>query len=162
MSACLVALVILGVLSIFSAKYRPWAREAMDCVARRLVLRPCRTGFNEKVKAKVTSKLMRRSPGLARVAHRHFEAISWVFTISLFVSLAYSGYSVYNLAVHGTCDPANPDQCVFNPGLPACGSPACTGENHCFCGGVEVHCNEQVYDDCGGDCSCVCSALGAG
>jgi hypothetical protein len=127
MSACLVALVVLGIMSIFSASYRSWAREALDCVARRLVLRPCRTGFNEKVKARVTSKLMGRSRRAARFAHRHFEAISWVFTIMLFVSLGYSAYGAYNLLTVGTCDPANPDQCVFNPDLPHCGNPECTG-----------------------------------
>ena len=157
MSACLVALVVLGIMSIFSAKYRSWAREALDCVLRRLVLRPCRTGFNEKVKAKVTSKLMGKSPRAARFAHRHFEAVSWVFTIMLFVSIGYSAYGAYNLLTVGTCDPAHPDQCVFNPELPHCANPECTGADHCFCDGVEVGCTEQIYIDCEGDCACVCS-----
>jgi thiol-disulfide isomerase/thioredoxin len=30
--------------------------------------------------------------------------------------MAYSAYGLYNLAVLGTCDPANPQDCVFNPG----------------------------------------------
>lgn len=157
MSACLAALFVLGILSIFSARYRSWAREALDCVARRLVLRPCRTGFNEKVKAKVTSSLMKRSRKLARFVHRYFEPISWAFTAMLFISLAYSAYGVFNLATAGTCDPANPDSCVFNPQLPSCGDPACTGVGHCFCDGVEVHCTEQIFKDCEGDCACVCS-----
>lgn len=126
MSACLVALVILGILSIFSAKYRYWAREALDCVARRLTLRPCRTGFNEKVKAKVTSKLMEKSQRAARFTHRHFEAVSWVFTAVLFVSLAYSVYGAYNIVTVGSCDPIHPDQCIFNPDLPHCENPECT------------------------------------
>ena len=87
MSICLVALAALAVLSIFSAKYRSWAREAFDCVARRITLRPCRTGFNEKVKAIITSRLMNRHMGLARFTHKHFESISWVFTVVMFVSL---------------------------------------------------------------------------
>jgi hypothetical protein len=156
MSACIVALIVLGVMSIFSAKYRSWAREAFDCVARRLVLRPCRTGFNEKVRAKVTSKLMKKSPGIARIAHKHFEVFSWAFTIMLLASLAYSVYGFYNIATIGTCDPANPDQCIFNPDLPACGNPGCTGEDHCFCDGIEVGCKEQIFIDCDGDCACVC------
>ncbi len=157
MSACLIALLVLGVMSLFSAKYRPWAREALDCVARRLVLRPCRTGFNDKVRAKVTSKLMKRSARLARLSHRHFEAVSWMFTIMLFVSLGYSAYGAYNLVTVGTCDPANPDQCIFNPDLPACGDPECVGEAHCICDGSEVHCNDPLFIECNGDCSCVCS-----
>ncbi len=116
MSACIVALVILGFLGIFSAKYRAWAREAFDCVARRVTLRPCRTGFNEKVKATVTSSLMKRSPRVARFTHRHFEVISWLFSVSMILSMGYTAYGLYNLATVGTCDPAHPEQCVFNPG----------------------------------------------
>jgi hypothetical protein len=159
MSACLVALVVLGIMSIFSAKYRSWAREALDCVTRRLTLRPCRTGFNEKVRAKLKSKLIARSERAARLVHRHFEAISWVFTLMLFISLAFSAYSVYNLAVFGTCDPAHPDQCIFNPDLPHCSNPDCTGEDHCFCGDIEVPCDDPVFLECSGDCDCVCSAI---
>ncbi|RLI97409.1 MAG: hypothetical protein DRO99_03035 [Candidatus Aenigmatarchaeota archaeon] len=115
MSACLIALVILAFMSVFSAKYRRWAREAFNCVARRVTLRPCNTTFNQKVKAKVTSRLMRRSMRFARFTYRHFEGISWVFTIVMFVSLAYTAYGFYNLAVLGTCDPITGD-CIFNPG----------------------------------------------
>ncbi len=114
MSACLIALFVLAVMGIFSARYRRWAKEAFDCVARRITLRPCDTGFNEAVKAKVTSKLMKKHFGLARFTHRHFELISWVFTIILFISLAYSAYGAYNLVVYGTCDPVT-GECVFNP-----------------------------------------------
>ncbi len=157
MSACIAALLVLGFLSIFSAKYRSWTREAFDCVTRRLTLRPCRTGFNDKVRAKVTSKLMKRSPKAAKVAHKHFEAISWMFTVIMFVSLAYTAYGAYNLALYGTCDPANPDSCVFNPDLPECGDPTCTALDHCLCNGVEVHCEEPIFEACNGDCTCVCS-----
>lgn len=115
MSACLVALFVLAVMGIFSARYRKWAKEAFDCVARRVTLRPCRTGFNEAVKAKVTSKLMARHPGFARFTHRHFELISWAFTALLFISLAYTVYSGYNIMAYGTCDPVS-GMCAFSPG----------------------------------------------
>ena len=115
MSMCLVALLVLAILSLFSAKYRSWAKEALDCVTRRLTLRPCRTGFDEKVRATITSALMKRHMGLARFAQKNFEAISWLFTIVMFVSLAYTAYGLYNLATVGTCDPIS-GNCVFNPG----------------------------------------------
>jgi len=150
-------MVVLGILSIFSARYRYWAKEAFFCVGRRITMRPCDTGFDQKVKSKVTSALMKRHTGLARAVHKHFEAISWVFTISLFVSLFYTGYSVYNLASYGTCDPQHPDQCVFNPDLPQCGNPDCDPSTHCWCNGVEVHCDDPLFIECDGDCSCVCS-----
>jgi len=112
---CLVALVVLAVLSIFSARYRRWAREAFDCVGRRITLRPCISSFNENVRAIITSSLMKRHMGLARFTHRHFEAISLIFTAVMFLSMAYSVYGFYNLAMVGTCDPADPDNCIFNP-----------------------------------------------
>jgi len=117
MSACLVALAVFAFMGLFSARYRVWAKEAFDCVARRLTLRPCETKFNQKVRAKVTAKLLKRHKGLARLTHRHFESISWVFTIILFISLAYTVYGLGNLVIYGTCDPVT-GNCVFNPGNP--------------------------------------------
>jgi len=115
MVICIVALVVLGVLGIFSAKCRKWAREAASCVGRMATLRPCETGFDDKVKAVITTALMSRHQGFARFTHRHFKAISWTFMIVFVLSLGYSTYTVYNLAVYGSCDPVHPDQCIFNP-----------------------------------------------
>ncbi|MFH1172201.1 MAG: hypothetical protein ABIH55_00890 [Nanoarchaeota archaeon] len=149
MSICIAAAVILGIMGIFSAKYRRWAKEAFSCVGRRLTLRPCESSFNQRVKAKVSGKLMNRSPGGARFVNKHFEAISWVFTIILFASLALTALTVYNLAVYGTCDPVNPDQCLIGT-EPTCGG----GENcqPCQCDGLT--CESPDYIACGGDCSC--------
>jgi hypothetical protein len=113
-------MIVFAVLGIFSARYRGYAKEAFSCVFRRLTLRPCETNFHHKVKMKVVSKMFRKSPKTARFTLKHFEAISWVFTILLIVSLAYTAYSVYNLAVYGTCDIVNPDGCVFNPEAVGC------------------------------------------
>jgi hypothetical protein len=160
MSACIVALVVFAILGIFSAKYRRWAREAFDCVGRRLTLRPCQTGFNDKVRAKVVSKLLARSPKLARFTHRHFEAISWVFTIMMFASLAYSGYSLYNLAVYGTCDPSDPGSCIFTvPASVSAVGPCVEGNGHdclpCTCAADGVTCEAPDNVACEGNCTCV-------
>ena len=143
MSICLVALITFAVLGIFSGKYRRWAKEAFHCVARRLTLRPCETGFNQRVRAKITSKLMRRSTRLARFTNNHFEAISWVFTIILFSSLFFTTYSFYNLAVYGSCDPSS-DFCVFNP------------DHSAICGCSDNDCvlNPTTSLNCGEDCNC--------
>lgn len=51
---CLVALIVFSILGIFSLSYRQLAKEALDCVFRRMTFRSCNTGFQEKVRAKVS------------------------------------------------------------------------------------------------------------
>jgi thiol-disulfide isomerase/thioredoxin len=116
MVICIVAMVVFGILGIFSARYRKIAKEAFRCVLRMATFRPCETGFDDKVRSHLTSKLMKRSERLAGLFYRNFKAISVIFTISFFLSSGYTGYTIYNLAVYGSCDPVNPQNCVFNPG----------------------------------------------
>lgn len=115
---CIVAMVVFGFLGIFSARYRTYAREAFRCFARLATLRPCNTQFDQEMKARITARLMVRSPRLARGVYAHFGAISIVFAIVMFASLGYSAYSAYNLVALGTCDPSSPGQCIFNPAEP--------------------------------------------
>lgn len=111
---CFIALAVFGVLSIFSAKYRPYARASVDCVFRRLTLRPCNTTLEEQVKSESVAALLPISPALARFTNRYWEAISWAFTILMFVSLAYVLFGLYNFVQFGTCDPADPEGCIYN------------------------------------------------
>jgi len=104
MVICIVALVVLSFLSIVSARYRPLAKDAFKCVFLMIQLKPCQVGLEEKIKAKVTSKLM-VVPSLARFFYKNFKIISWLFTISFFASLIYSAYGIYNLIAIGRCDP---------------------------------------------------------
>lgn len=104
MVICIVALIVLSVLSIFSARYRGPAKEAFKCVYRMATLRPCDVQLETKIKTKVASKLM-FAPSLARFFYRYFKPISWIFTIAFFASLAYSAYGIYNLIVYGSCNP---------------------------------------------------------
>jgi hypothetical protein len=156
MSICIAAMVVFAFMGIFSARYRRWAKEAMDCVGRRVTLRPCKTEFNQKVRAKLASKLLRKSPKAAKFAHSHFESISWIFTIILFVSLILTAGGLYNLFTYGTCDPANPDSCIFVTEEGAC-SLEC---NPCICGLHEVGCEAPEYKACNGNCLCVCESMG--
>jgi len=110
---CIVALVVFAVMAVFSAKYRPLALEAFECVARRVTLRPCETGLDQRIKAKVLAKILAHSPKAARLINQNFELLSWAFTILFFVSLAYSLLAVYNLYFFGTCTPENPGACVI-------------------------------------------------
>jgi hypothetical protein len=118
MVLCIVALVVFGFLSLFSAKYRPMAKEAFRCVGRMITLRPCEASLEQRIKSKVTTKLMGVSAGLGGFVYKYFSAISWGFTISFFVSLAYTLYGVYNWIVFGNCDPGTPaSSCAFNQGV---------------------------------------------
>ena len=54
---CFVALAVFAVMGLFSAKYRPYAKEAFDCVFRRLTLRKCESGLDKRIKSKLTGKI---------------------------------------------------------------------------------------------------------
>lgn len=141
---CILALVVFGVLAIFSASYRPLAKEAFDCVFRRITLRKCESGLDVRMKSKVVGKLMNRSPALARGVHKNFEIISWIFVIIFFVSLIYSGIAVYNIVVYDNCNgPVDENGfCII------------TGN-----GGEVVDCEDPLCEhgeceECGEDCDC--------
>jgi len=64
--------------------------------------------FEQKVKAKVTAKLLNISPALARGFYRNFRIFAWAFTATFFVSLFITALSFYNFAVYGSCEPGEP------------------------------------------------------
>lgn len=150
-------MVVFAVLGIFSGTHREFAKEAFDCVFRKMTLRKCQTSFDKKMKMKITTKVAGKSDRLGRMVYRNFEIFSWFFTLILILSMAYSAYSVYNLAVYGTCDLQNPDECVFNPNAPAETITAGCSEQ---CNAPLQNCSEQIIHDCNADCGClkeVCS-----
>ncbi len=129
---CIIALIVFAVLGVFSARYRTIAREAFDCVFRRVTLRKCTSGLDKRLKSQITGKLMRRSPRAGRIVFRNFEVISWIFTVALILSLGYSAYSVYNLFVFGNCNGPIPDAfCAFDPFISG-------GEETASCSGAGV------------------------
>ena len=116
---CLIALVVFGVLAIFSAKYRGYFKEAADCVFRRMTLRKCTTSFDKKMKVKISSKISNRSKPLGGYVFKHFEALSWIMTIAMIVSLIWTGYwgtmGLYNWVMYQNCNgPNSTEACVFN------------------------------------------------
>lgn len=113
MVICIVALIVFSFLSVWSARYRDLARQAFRCVARTIVLKPCDVEIEQKIKSKLTAKLM-RIPSLASFFYKNFKIISWIFTIVFFATLIYSAYGIYNLAVYGSCQSGS--VCVINQG----------------------------------------------
>ena len=113
---CIIAFIVLAILGIFSASNRALAREALDCVFRRVTFRPCTTGFDEKMKAKILGIVILRSETAARVINKHFELLSWAFFILLTASSIWTVRGVYLFYVTGSCNGLNSTSfCVFDP-----------------------------------------------
>lgn len=100
---CFIALIVFGILGIFSASYRQIAKEAFICVFRRATLRKCETGLDVRLKSQIVGKILPRFPKAGRFLYKYFEVFSWLFTILFFASLAYSVYSGYNFVKYGNC-----------------------------------------------------------
>lgn len=113
---CIVAFIVLSILGIFSATNRALAKEALDCVLRRVTFRPCTTGFDEKMKAKILGKVIMRSEKLARFINKRFEVLAWTFFL---VFLAAGIMAVRGLVLFyttGSCNGLNKTSfCVFDP-----------------------------------------------
>jgi hypothetical protein len=118
---CIVAAVVLSILGIFSATNRRLAKEALDCVFRRITFRPCNTGFDEKMKAKILGKVINRSERTARFLSKNFEVLAWIFFVLMLASSVFMVRSLYLFYTTGSCNGANNTGfCVFDP----------TGENN--------------------------------
>ncbi|MFA6251388.1 MAG: thioredoxin domain-containing protein [Candidatus Paceibacterota bacterium] len=113
---CIIALIVFGILGIFSASHRALAREAFDCVFRRITFRPCNTGFQEKIKGKILSRLIKRSTWLTRVVNKNYEILAWIFFILMIGSTFWVLRGGYNFYVYGSCNGLNESGfCAFDP-----------------------------------------------
>ncbi len=116
---CFIALIVFGILGIFSATHRKIAIEAFDCVFRRITLRKCTTGLDVRLKSKIAGKLLLKTPKLGKLIYKNFEIFSWLFTVLLILSIVWTGISGYNYYVYGNCNgPSVEDQgglCLFDP-----------------------------------------------
>lgn len=113
---CIIALIVFGIMGIFSASHRALAKEAFGCVFRRVTFRPCNTGFQEKIKGKILSKLIVRSTFLAKMVNKHYEILSWIFFILMLGSTVWVFNGVYNFYVYGSCNGLNESGfCAFDP-----------------------------------------------
>jgi protein-disulfide isomerase len=113
---CLISLIVFGIMGIFSASQRALAREALDCVFRRVTFRACNTGFAEKVKGKLLAKVLKRSTFLAKILNKYYEIFSWVFFILMVGSTIWVFNGIYNFYVYGSCNGLNATGfCAFDP-----------------------------------------------
>lgn len=115
MVICFVALIVFAILGIFSATHRIIAKEAFECVFLKMTLRPCKSGLDRRLKSQITGKLLRKNPKAGKFVFKHFELISWIFTIIMIVSMIYSAVSIYNYAVYGNCEGQDATGvCIYN------------------------------------------------
>ena len=113
---CIVALIVLSILGIFSATNRALAREALDCVLRRVTFRPCTTGFDQKMKAKILGKVLGRSEKAAIFISKNFELLAWIFFILSVASLFFTLRGLFFFYQYGSCNGLNQTGvCVFDP-----------------------------------------------
>lgn len=116
---CIAAFIILGIIALFSASYRPLAAKAWYCVGRRVTFKPCDIDFSEEMKAKLIGKLVFTHPRLARFLSRWIEWISFAFVALSIWSLVSVANAGLNLWVYDTCYPQNAESCSL--GGEACG-----------------------------------------
>ncbi len=113
---CFIALIVFAILGIFSASHRALAKEAFQCVFRRVTLRACNTGFKEKMQAKILGKLINRSSRVAKFVSHRFELLAWIFFILSIVSTVWVAKGVYDFYVYGNCNGLNSTGfCAFDP-----------------------------------------------
>jgi len=113
---CLIALIVFGIMGIFSASHRALAKEAFSCVFNRITLRPCNSGFKEKIKDKILSKLINRSIFLTKIVNKHYEILSWIFFVLMVGSTVWVLHGAYNFYVYGSCNGLNQSGfCAFDP-----------------------------------------------
>lgn len=113
---CVIALIVFGILGIFSAKYRTIAKEAFNCVFKKVTFRKCDSNLDTRLKSEITGAFMRWwAPG-GRFFYRYFEIFSWAFLILTLVTLFFFGQGVYFYAKYGNCNGANSNAfCIFDP-----------------------------------------------
>ena len=97
---CLIALPIFLVLGIFSVKYRILAKEAFDCIFRAITLRKCESKLDQRIKSRITGKILKYHPGTARFFFKNFELLSWIFVALFILSLIFSAIGIYNYAFY--------------------------------------------------------------
>jgi protein-disulfide isomerase len=113
---CIIAMIVFGILGIFSASYRVIAKEAFNCVFKKLTFRKCDTGLDTRLKSEITGRLLRFNHRLGKTVYKYFEIFSWIFLILIVVTLFFFGRGIAFYAMYGNCNGPNSNQfCIFDP-----------------------------------------------
>jgi protein-disulfide isomerase len=113
---CILALIVFGLLGIFSASYRKLFKESVDCVFRKATLRPCRSNLDQRLKSEITGKIMKKNPKAGRFIYKYFPVFSWILLILLLVSMVFVARGTYFFIKYDNCNgPESTEYCIFNP-----------------------------------------------
>ncbi len=113
---CILSFIVLSILGIFSASNRILAKEALSCVGRRVTFRPCDTGFDEKIKAKILGRTINYSEKLTRFLNKYFEALAWIFFAIMMAAGIFFFRGLYLFYTTGSCNGLNATAfCAFDP-----------------------------------------------
>jgi hypothetical protein len=63
---------------------------------------------------KISTKLAKHNKALGNFTYKNFQAISIIFVIIMFGSLAYGAYGIYNWLAFGNCNGPQGGDCVLN------------------------------------------------
>lgn len=113
---CIIALIVFGILGIFSASYRVIAKEAFNCVFKKITFRKCDTGLDTRLKSQIVGKFLKFAPRFGKTLYKYFEVFSWIFLILILVTFFFVGKGIYFYALYGNCNGPNSNQfCIFDP-----------------------------------------------
>ncbi|MGV8151373.1 MAG: DsbA family protein [Candidatus Woesearchaeota archaeon] len=113
---CIIALIVAGILGIFSAKYRTIAKEAFSCVFKKITFQKCDTRLDQRLRGEITGKFLKINPGLGRFMYKYFEWFSWILLILTVLTIFFVAQGIYFYAMYGNCNGKNSDQfCIFDP-----------------------------------------------
>lgn len=102
---CFVGLIIFAILGIFSATYREYTIDALNCMLDKATRTPCQSNFDEKYKSWVLDKTMNINLTLSKYVNRYFKHLNWViFVLMLFLTFETIA-GIYNLYMYGSCNP---------------------------------------------------------
>jgi hypothetical protein len=112
---CVLALIVSGLLAVFSATHRRIAARAFDCVFRKVTLRPCDTGLDAELKGRITGPMLRANPRIGRHVLRYFELYSWILVLITLASIAGLVHGGVNYYLYGNCNGLAGGFCVIDP-----------------------------------------------
>lgn len=148
MVLCFIALPIFLILGLFSVKYRILTKDALECLGKTITFRKCKSKLDERIKAHLTGKIIKISPGLGLFIYKRFQLLSIIFIILILGSFFFSITGFINYIRYGNCyGPNNNGVCIYSDVLGdyTCDNPKLCTSEECGCEqGEECICENET------------------